>query len=194
MAKNLVNYYSGLKGMSPEEIADYYSRWAENMKYDQDLNPGTYNGPTIMADEVADCFPENRDKIKIIDIACGSGRVGNELAAYGFKNIDGLDPSDGMLKQCEHDCLVLSGGMGESHVPCSGILQMIRIVKPGGLVLISMRKEFLENVGEYADKLEPFFAKLERENQLEMVERRVVPNYSFNRDGVLFKIKVKNGV
>ncbi|XP_045206788.2 methyltransferase-like protein 27 isoform X2 [Mercenaria mercenaria] len=218
MAKYMANYRAHRKGMSPLEVADYYSHWAENMKYDEDLNSGTYNGPTIIADEVADCFPENRDKIKIIDIACGTGRVGDELAVYGFKLIDGLDPSDGMLKQCRnkglyknlykefccdktlpieedvYDCLVVSGGMGESHIPCSGILEMIRIVKPGGLILIVMRKEYLKYVGEYVDRLEPFFAKLERENKMEMIERREVTNYSFDRDGVVFKIKVKKSV
>ena len=30
-----------------------------------------------------------------------------------------------------YDCLVIAGGMGESHIPCAGVLEMIRIVKPG---------------------------------------------------------------
>jgi hypothetical protein len=50
----------------------------------QDLNPGTYNGPTIIADEMANCFPENRDKIKVMDIACGTGRVGEEVTYSHF--------------------------------------------------------------------------------------------------------------
>ncbi|XP_060581812.1 uncharacterized protein LOC132738345 [Ruditapes philippinarum] len=219
MAKYMANYRAHRKGMSPDEVADYYTNWAENKKYEQDLNPGTYNGPTIIADEMANCFPENRDKIKVMDIACGTGRVGEELAAFGFKNIDGLDPSEGMLKQCRkkdiykklfrefccdkmlpidngvYDSLVVAGGMGESHIPCTGILEMIRIVKPGGLILIVMRKEYLKYVGEYVDKLEPFFDKLVHENKIEMLDRREVTNYSFDRDGVLFKFKViKNDI
>lgn len=215
MAKYMANYRAHRKGMAPQEVADYYTEWAENEKYDEDLNPGTYNGPTIIADEMAECFTENREKLKIIDIACGTGRVGDELSVYGFKNIDGLDPSEGMLKRCRtkglyknlyqeyccdktlpiddgvYDCLVVSGGMGESHIPCSGVLEMIRIVKPGGLIMIVMRKEYLKYVSEYVDKLEPFFEKLERENKIELIERRVVTNYSFDREGVLFKFKVK---
>lgn len=34
-------------------------------------------------------------------------------------------------------------------------------------------------------------SKLEHENKIELLERREVTNYSFSRDGVLFKIKVK---
>ena len=60
----------------------------------------------------------------------------------------------------------------------------------GGLILIVMRKEYLKYVSEYVDKLEPLFEKLEHENKIEMLERREVTNYSFDRAGVLFKFKV----
>lgn len=218
MAKYMANYQAHRKGMTPQEVADYYSQWAESKKYDQDLDPGTYNGPNIIADEMAECYPENRDKIKIIDIACGTGRVGLELSLLGFKLIDGLDPSSGMLKECRarniyknlyqeycsdktmtvadgvYDCVVVSGGLGEGHIPCSGLLEMIRIVKPGGLILIVMRKEYLRYVEEYVDRLDPLINKLDREQVIELVERREVTNYSFERDGVLFKMRVKKGI
>ncbi|XP_052794078.1 uncharacterized protein LOC128227502 isoform X2 [Mya arenaria] len=215
MAKYMANYRAHRKGMTPDEVADYYSKWADAQKYEQDLEPGVYNGPIIIADEMANGFLERRDKIRIIDIACGTGRVGEELARYGFKQIDGLDPSAGMLKQCQkkdiykklfrefcsdntlpiedgvYDCAVVSGGMGEGHIPCSGLQEMCRIVKPGGMVLIVMRKEYLKYVDEYTERLEPFIEKMEHENRWELLERREVSNYSFNRDGVLFKMKVK---
>ncbi|XP_060581810.1 methyltransferase-like protein 27 [Ruditapes philippinarum] len=202
------------EGMTPEEVATYYSEWARNKKYDEDLNPGTYNGPTIIADEMSKVFPEKRDELKVMDIACGTGRVGIELSSYGFKNIDGLDPAEGMLEECRkkaiytnlyqefcaenrlpiddstYDCLVIAGGMGESHIPCAGVLEMIRIVKPDGLILIVMRKEYLSYVGEYVGKLEPFFEKLQQEKKIEMVERKEVASYSFNKQGILFKMRV----
>ncbi|XP_053399570.1 methyltransferase-like protein 27 [Mercenaria mercenaria] len=213
MAKYIDQYRALMRGMSPEEVADYYTNWAENTKYDQDLKPGIYNCPTIAANEVAKCFPEDRDRIKIIDIACGTGRVGVELAVHGFKDIDGLDGSDGMLKQCQdkglyknlykefcghttlpidddvYDCLVVSGGMGENHIPLSGIFEMIRIVKPGGFIILIVRKEFVDRGGEDIDNLETFVAKLESEDKVEILEHREVANYSFDRDGVIFKMK-----
>jgi hypothetical protein len=69
------------------------------------------------------------------------------------------------------------------------------VLLSGGLILIVMRKEYLKYVSEYVDKLEPFFDKLVHENKIEMLDRREVTNYSFDRDGVLFKFKViKNDI
>ncbi|KAL4231000.1 hypothetical protein ACF0H5_011373 [Mactra antiquata] len=215
MSNYVTNYRSHVKGMTPEEVADYYTQWSINDTYDQDLNFETYQGPKLIADIAAECFTEKRDKLRLIDIACGTGLVGVELSKHGFKNIDGLDPSSGMLKQCEkrhiykhlykefiddktlpiddgvYDCLVISGGLGESHIPCSGLNEMIRIVKPGGLILFVMRKEYLTCVDEYNDRLEPYIATLEKDNKLEVIERKEVPKYSFNNDGIIFKMKVK---
>ncbi|KAH3834947.1 hypothetical protein DPMN_108280 [Dreissena polymorpha] len=215
MAKYMANYRAHRKGMTPEEVADYYSHWADTQQYDLDLEPGVYNGPTIVAEEVAECFTEKRDKVRIIDLACGTGRVGEELSQYGFKSIDGVDPAAGMLKQCLkkniykhvykefvgdktlsiedgiYDCAVCSGGFGEGHIPCSGLQEMARIVKTGGLIIFVMRKEYIKYVEEYADKLEPMISRLEHEHTWELLERREVANYSFNRDGVLFKLKIK---
>ena len=30
-----------------------------------------------------------------------------------------------------YDCVAISGGMGESHIPCSALHELIRITKPG---------------------------------------------------------------
>ena len=30
-----------------------------------------------------------------------------------------------------YDCVAISGGMGESHIPCNAIHELIRVVKPG---------------------------------------------------------------
>ena len=48
----------------------------------QDLHPGIYNGPSIVADELADCYQEKRDKLKVMDIACGTGLVGEEVRQF----------------------------------------------------------------------------------------------------------------
>lgn len=40
----------------------------------------------------------NRDTVRILDLACGTGLVGLELAKLGFSNIVGIDISSGMLE------------------------------------------------------------------------------------------------
>ena len=32
-----------------------------------------------------------------------------------------------------YDCVAISGGMGESHIPCIALRELIRIVKPGNI-------------------------------------------------------------
>ncbi|XP_060598213.1 uncharacterized protein LOC132752000 [Ruditapes philippinarum] len=204
-----------LSKMSPTQLAEYYSSWAENMGYEKDMNECKFRASSIVADEMAACFPEKRDQLHIMDIACGTGRVGTALAAYGFTNIDGLDSSSGMLNVCMktghyhnlyeeycgyntlpiqddvYDCLGVAGGIGGGHIPCSGIMEMIRIVKPGGLIIIAMRKEFEERVGKDIEDMDALISTVENKNKAELVERREVDKYFVDRDGILFKIRVK---
>lgn len=35
MAKYLANYRAHRKGITPKEMADYYSQWADSLKYEQ---------------------------------------------------------------------------------------------------------------------------------------------------------------
>ena len=35
--------------------------------------------------------------IEVLDVACGTGVVGEEIRAAGYTNVDGLDPSQGYL-------------------------------------------------------------------------------------------------
>jgi ubiquinone/menaquinone biosynthesis C-methylase UbiE len=51
--------------------------------------------------------------------------------------------------------------MGEGHIPVTAIAEMIRVVKPGGTVVIVMREEYLTYVKEYVNKLEPYMKDLE---------------------------------
>jgi len=202
------------KGMTSDDVINSYTNWAE--KYDLDLCPGRYNGPEIAAKFLANYYQEKeRPHVHIIDIAAGTGRVGKELLQLGFHNIDALEPSNGMLNVAKqnniyqqyflewfgtnqtsinndtYDCLVISGGMGEGHIPTKAVDEMIRIVKPGGLVCIVMREEYLQDVSEYAGKLEPYMKELEADKQMwQLVSRTIVPNYSFLKNGVVFMYKV----
>ena len=35
--------------------------------------------------------------VEVLDVACGTGVVGEEIRAAGYTNVDGLDPSQGYL-------------------------------------------------------------------------------------------------
>ncbi|KAL5007564.1 hypothetical protein ScPMuIL_016370 [Solemya velum] len=208
-----INYGAHREGMTKEEIAQYYSEWAYRGTYDHDLSPERYHGPEYAADVVSNHFIKNRESAKILDVAAGTGRLGEELFHRGFRNIDALDPAEGMLSVarkrgaykdyfCEfmdghaldikndtYDCVVVSGGMGEGHIPCRAVPEMIRIAKPGGLVCIVMREEYISYVEEYIDRLEPLFKQLEIEGKWQLISRTIVPKYSFDNNGVIFQYK-----
>eukprot|EP00106_Octopus_bimaculoides_P008298 XP_014775740.1 PREDICTED: uncharacterized protein LOC106873047 [Octopus bimaculoides] len=89
-----------------------------------------------------------------------------------------------------YDALVISGGMGEGHIPADAVPKMIDVVKKGGHVVIVMRKEYLTYVLDYKDKLLPLFHRLEEEKKWKMISDKEVPNYSFNKTGIVFIFSV----
>ena len=84
----------GGSGDSREIYEDWALTYEENLQEDYG-----YIAPSIAVDEfVKHC--EDRDP-RILDLACGTGLVGKELFARGFRTIDGLDYSPGMLAEAD---------------------------------------------------------------------------------------------
>lgn len=204
-------------GGYPEKTAEFYTNWSKENNYDQHLNPNLYRGPEIAAQAVADYFPSStRAGLRILDVAAGTGFVAENLLFLGFDHVDALDPSEGMLKIARqkglynhyicsyldhnklplladtYDCAVTSGGMGEGHIPYDGIDQLIRVVKPGGLVCIVMREAYLEH-SQYKNILEPHMDDLEKQGLWTLVSRSIVENYCFDLNGVVYMYKVESG-
>jgi ubiquinone/menaquinone biosynthesis C-methylase UbiE len=209
-AANLITHS---KGINHEAMVDAYSKWAN--RYDLDLRPGVYNGPEIAARYLAEAYSDKlKTVVRVLDVAAGTGRVGDELKKRGFCDIDALEPSGKMLDIARekktytntiedsigyktlnipagsYDCLVIAGGMGENHIPVKGLDEMIRLTKSSGLVVIVMREEYLVTVEQYKDRLEPYMKQLEDENKWHRVLRDVVPRYSFNKNGIVYIYRV----
>lgn len=69
-------------------MVEVYTKWAGT--YDNDLCPGRYNGPEKAAKAVSEYYRvaeeiDDTAKISILDVAAGTGRVGEELVKLGFK-------------------------------------------------------------------------------------------------------------
>lgn len=210
------NFSAHRPGISPAEATAVYDNWARIGMYEQDLCPDRYRGPAIAAEAVAEFFTVDRDKKLVLDVASGTGFVGEELKKQGFEKMHALDPSEEMLKVARmkniyrkdyccyldqnrlpidddaYDCAVISGGMGEGHIPTVGLYQLARVVKPGGLVCIVMREEYLQHVAEYRDRLESLMKEMEVAGTWYLLSRTVVPRYSFDNNGVVFKFVVKS--
>ncbi|XP_046580299.1 methyltransferase-like protein 27 [Haliotis rubra] len=201
-------------GLTKEEVVGFYSKWAVNGKYEKDLCHANFKGPVIAANALTDYFRGSISQTKVLDVAAGTGLVGKQLQDRGFKHLDALEPAAGMLEQarkkniytnlyCEfldgnrlpidddsYDCCVISGGMGEGHIPCCGLHELIRLTKPGGFVCIVMLEKYLTQCKEYMDGLEQLMKDLEDAGKWQRLSRDVVPEYSLGRSGVTFKFRI----
>jgi SAM-dependent methyltransferase len=153
-----------------------YDEWANN--YDHDLiSEFGYLSPTVVA-EAIDQALDNKF-IKIMDYGCGTGLVGEQLHNKGFRYIDGLDISSGMLdiaasknvyQKLEvvdltiplllddglYDAAVCVGAMGAGHIGKEHITEMIRPVKKEGIFIATVNGMYFE-----PDRFDLFFREQE---------------------------------
>ena len=151
-------------GDSSQEI---YDEWSQD--YDSDLlDELGYISPDVAAEALAGEL-EQRD-IEIIDYGCGTGLVGEALFKRGFKIIDGLDISEGMLAQAagkqvyrhlsqgdltaktalgdaSYDAALCVGSMGAGHVGAEHVPELLRAIKPGGLFIIIINNQYYHSEG-----------------------------------------------
>ncbi|XP_012944454.1 demethylmenaquinone methyltransferase [Aplysia californica] len=192
------------KGMGSESTVKLYDDIAGN--YERYLDTLEYSAPTQLARIVTRLAGDNQD-IKIIDVGAGSGLGGVALAGAGFKNIDCLDASQGLLNKAKekgvytnffchflgdqrlpipdksYDMVTICAAMGENHIPKSGFKDIIRIVKPGGYVVNVFREE-AQRVPWYEEGLVPFMKQLEKDGVWKELVREIFPNFLPGLDGI----------
>ncbi|XP_046863822.1 methyltransferase-like protein 27 [Xenia sp. Carnegie-2017] len=86
---------------SEEDLVNLYAKWAPT--FDKHADDTGYIGPIVAAEQLHEKlvqFNYNQD-IEILDLGCGSGLVGEHLLNLGYKNADGIDISEEMLKVSE---------------------------------------------------------------------------------------------
>ncbi|GCC18289.1 hypothetical protein chiPu_0017878 [Chiloscyllium punctatum] len=115
---------------NPEEKVKFYNTWAT--RYEKDLALINYQAHTFAAEILDPVFPKKREDALVLDIACGTGGVAEQLQKRGFRNFHGIDGSEGMLKIAESKglyqnlkkCLIVPGerlpvSSGNKSVPDS---------------------------------------------------------------------------
>ncbi|XP_078404640.1 methyltransferase-like protein 27 isoform X2 [Cetorhinus maximus] len=84
------------KESTAEDKMSFYDSWSE--LYEQDVMFLDYRAPLLVAESLAAVLHEDRDKALVLDVACGTGLVAVQLQRLGFRNLHGVDGSEGMLE------------------------------------------------------------------------------------------------
>jgi predicted TPR repeat methyltransferase len=147
------------------DLMDAYKDWAAHYESDT-VGAFGYVAPVATAkalDRVVD------DKaIRILDAGCGTGLVGQALRKLGYEALDALDYSKEMLEEaarkniyarqmqadlCKplaieddtYDAVVCTGAFTYGHVDPDAFDELIRITKPGGHIVFTVREGAYED-------------------------------------------------
>jgi len=194
------------------ERKDRVTVYDENANaYEGDYAAYDYQGPWKAAASVHKSLQGNTEA-KIIDIGCGTGLVTKELRKLGsYSNIDGLEPACGMLevanlsglykkvynqffhidsgiKEDQYDALMTCGTFMPEHIEADSIKEMVKIIKPGGFVVVCMRDSYLTSVPDL-QKLRPYIKEMADQGKIEVVVDKNYENHFQQRPGNCFVLK-----
>ncbi|KAH6886750.1 S-adenosyl-L-methionine-dependent methyltransferase [Thelonectria olida] len=163
------NLERSLASSSVAQTLGVYEQWAEN--YNHDVIEEKYIAPRLAGDcLMRNLASRNMEGLKILDAGCGTGLVGEHLARHGAKHMDGIDLSPKMIEVARrsdvyqslkvadlsrpldvpsqsYDAVICVGTMTEGHVGPSAFDELVRIAKPGGLVISTVRESVWQKNG-----------------------------------------------
>jgi len=148
------------------EIITVYQKWAALYDKDNDDLLGTVSQPTAV--QFFQEFVKDK-KLKIADIGCGTGLVGQELKKSGFIDFDGIDISQEMIdiaygrgykalflgnlneslpfKSKSYDAALCVGVFTHGHVGSDRLSELARIVKSGGIICFTVNEGVYDSYG-----------------------------------------------
>ncbi|MDP6132882.1 MAG: class I SAM-dependent methyltransferase [Dehalococcoidia bacterium] len=155
-----------LSSGTKEEVAEKYDTWAT--EYDADLQSYGYRSPAIVAGIVGRYVPS--DISPILDAGAGTGIMGEVLNTLRYNGITALDLSEGMLEVAASKgvyadtrqmalgevldfptdyfaAVVCIGTFAAGHAPPSAFDELVRITRPGGHIIFTVRNDMYQQGG-----------------------------------------------
>lgn len=159
-------------GGKRDRLDDLYDEWAQD--YDQHIWASGNPYIAIATGLVGRHIPDY--DAKILDAGCGTGNMALVLHQMGYNNLEGLDPSGGMLAvardkqiyrqlhslslgaeidlpEASYDGVVAAGVLTHGHAPPASLDGILRLTRPGGIVLFSLSKIAYDENG-FREKIE----------------------------------------
>jgi SAM-dependent methyltransferase len=155
-----------------KELEERYDIWAKD--YDEDLDDGFgWIGPQRAVEFLVKYV---RKDARILDAGAGTGLVGELLKKQGYKNLVAMDLSRGMLEEARKknayrefhqmvmggplnyktgsfDAVISVGVLTVGHAPASSLDELVRITRPEGYIVFSLRPDVYRDSG-FKDKQE----------------------------------------
>ncbi len=149
-----------------KELSERYDQWAKD--YDRDLEQDFgWSGPDRAAEALSRHMPSGA---KVLDAGAGTGLVGVALARMGYRDLVAMDLSQGMLEESRKkdvyreyyqmvmgeplefadgcfDAIISVGVMTVGHAPARSLDELVRVTRPEGHIVFSLRPDVWEKDG-----------------------------------------------
>ncbi len=149
-----------------QELAQRYDEWSRD--YESDLAQDfEYLSPQRTSEVFSKYVPKDA---RILDAGAGTGLVGVVLAQMGYGQMVAMDLSEGMLDEARKkgvyqdfhqmvmgetldyktdsfDAVVTVGVLTVGHAPANSLDELVRVTKPGGHIVFSLRPDVYEENG-----------------------------------------------
>ena len=149
-----------------QELAERYDEWASD--YDSELaEKFGWVGPQKAAEVFSRHVPKDA---KVLDAGAGTGLVGQCLTGLGYPDLVAMDLSPAMLEEARQkgvyselrqmvmgdtldfptdsfDAVISVGVFTVGHAPPSSLCEMVRVTRPGGPIVFTLRPDVYENQG-----------------------------------------------
>ncbi|CAG2232496.1 unnamed protein product [Mytilus edulis] len=169
--------------LNAEEKVQLYNDWSPT--FETNNKQFDYTGNSKCCEVVCKYFPKNIEHIVMLDVGAGTGLLAKELACKGFKIIDGLDPSSGMLKEAEKKNLY-------RNLFCTYFTSKpLLFSNPGGIIcIVNRRSPFCESP-DYVNKFFPLCDQLEQEGKWKKEEITTFNGFIENADRIIIVYRVR---
>ncbi|KAJ7383470.1 hypothetical protein OS493_027631 [Desmophyllum pertusum] len=190
-----------------ERTQEFFNHRADY--YDRQMN-GMYNAPSVAASSLSEVV--NNKNGKLLDIATGTGLIGEALCKKGFKNLVALDRNKKMLEKAAakkrlspeeaaklasgsfHACVCVGAFLTEAWLdPLVTVKEMSRLVECGGYLLLLWNATELEeaNCEIVRKNLDAVLKEVVKRGECECLQFCNVPNYLEECEGTLCILKKK---